>query len=101
MIIDYKEKTLKVSDVVLREGDTISVDGSSGKVYLGEVNKVDAQFSDRFKKLLSWADEIREMKVFANADNEIDAKVAFDFGAEGIGLCRTEHMSLKKIELVL
>ena len=62
MIIDYKEKTLKVSDVVLREGDTISVDGSSGKVYLGEVNKVDAQFSDRFKKLLSWADEIREMK---------------------------------------
>ena len=96
MIIDYKEKTLRISDLVLREGDTISVDGSSGKVYLGEVEKVDATFSSRFKKLLCWADEIRQMSVFANADNEIDAKVAFEFGAEGIGLCRTEHMFFKK-----
>ena len=101
MIIDYKEKTLRISDLVLREGDTISVDGSSGKVYLGEVEKVDATFSSRFKKLLSWADEIRQMSVFANADNEIDAKVAFEFGAEGIGLCRTEHMFFEEDRISL
>ena len=101
MIIDYKEKTLRISDLVLREGDTISVDGSSGKVYLGEVEKVEATFSSRFKKLLSWADEIRQMSVFANADNEIDAKVAFEFGAEGIGLCRTEHMFFEEDRISL
>ena len=101
MIIDYKEKTLRISDLVLREGDTISVDGSSGKVYLGEVEKVDATFSSRFKKLLSWADEIRQMSIFANADNEIDAKVAFEFGAEGIGLCRTEHMFFEEDRISL
>ena len=101
MIIDYSGKTLKISGITLKEGDTISVDGSSGRIYLGEVAKIDARFSDRFNKLLRWADEIRSLKVLANADNEIDAKVAFDFGAEGIGLCRTEHMFFEEDRISL
>ena len=101
MIINYSEKTLKIGDNILKEGDTISVDGSSGRIYLGEVAKIDARFSDRFNKLLRWADEIRSLKVLANADNEIDAKVAFDFGAEGIGLCRTEHMFFEEDRISL
>ena len=101
MIINYSEKTLKIGDNILKEGDTISVDGSSGRIYLGEVDKIDARFSDRFNKLLRWADEIRNLKVLANADNEVDAKVAFDFGAEGIGLCRTEHMFFEEDRISL
>ena len=101
MIIDYSGKTLKISGITLKEGDTISVDGSSGRIYLGEVAKIDARFSDRFNKLLRWADEIRNLKVLANADNEIDAKVAFEFGAEGIGLCRTEHMFFEEDRISL
>ena len=101
MIIDYSGKTLKISGIILKEGDTISVDGSSGRIYLGEVAKIDARFSDRFNKLLRWADEIRSLKVLANVDNEIDAKVAFDFGAEGIGLCRTEHMFFEEDRISL
>ena len=101
MIINYAENKLKISGVTLHEGDTISVDGSSGKVYLDEVDKVDAKFSDRFNKLLGWADGIRELKVLANADNETDAKVAFEFGAEGIGLCRTEHMFFEEDRISL
>ena len=101
MIINYAEKTLKIAGVTLHEGDIISVDGSSGKVYLGEVDKVDVKFSDRFNKLLGWADGIRELKVLANADNETDAKVAFEFGAEGIGLCRTEHMFFEEDRISL
>ena len=101
MIINYAEKTLKIAGVTLHEGDIISVDGSSGEVYLGEVDKVDAKFSNRFNKLLGWADGIRELKVLANADNETDAKVAFEFGAEGIGLCRTEHMFFEEDRISL
>ena len=101
IIIDYSGKTLKISGITLKEGDTISVDGSSGRIYLGEVAKIDARFSDRFNKLLRWADEIRSLKVLANVDNEIDAKVAFDFGAEGIGLCRTEHMFFEEDRISL
>ena len=101
MIINYDEKTLKIAGITLKEGDVISVDGSSGKVYLGEVDKIDARFSDRFNKLLGWADEIRSLKVLANADNEVDAKVAFEFGAEGIGLCRTEHMFFEEDRISL
>ena len=101
MIINYDEKTLKIAGITLKEGDVISVDGSSGNVYLGEVDKIDARFSDRFNKLLGWADEIRSLKVLANADNEVDAKVAFEFGAEGIGLCRTEHMFFEEDRISL
>lgn len=101
MIIDYAEKTLRVGDVVLKEGDKISVDGSSGKVYIGEIKKSDSSFTDSFKKIIDWADDIRELKVFVNADNERDAKVGFNFGAEGIGLCRTEHMFFEEDRISL
>ena len=85
-------KTIEVGDMVLKEGDYISLDGSTGVVYLGNVNKATADMGGNFEKLMSWVDEIRQMKVRTNADNPRDAKAAVDFGAEGIGLCRTEHM---------
>ena len=85
-------KTIEVGDMVLKEGDYISLDGSTGVVYIGNVNKATADMGGNFEKLMSWVDEIRQMKVRTNADNPRDAKAAVDFGAEGIGLCRTEHM---------
>ena len=85
-------KTLEVGDLVLKEGDYISLDGSTGVVYLGNVNKATADMTGNFEKLMSWGDEIRQMQVRTNADNPRDAKAAVEFGAEGIGLCRTEHM---------
>ena len=85
-------KTIEVGDMVLKEGDYISLDGSTGVVYLGNVNKAAADMTGNFEKLMSWVDEIRQMQVRTNADNPRDAKAAVDFGAEGIGLCRTEHM---------
>ena len=85
-------KTLEVGDLVLKEGDYISLDGSTGVVYLGNVNKATADMTGNFEKLMSWVDEIRQLQVRTNADNPRDAKAAVEFGAEGIGLCRTEHM---------
>ena len=85
-------KTLEVGDLVLKEGDYISLDGSTGVVYLGNVNKATADMTGNFEKLMSWVDEIGQMQVRTNADNPRDAKAAVEFGAEGIGLCRTEHM---------
>ena len=85
-------KTIEVGDMVLKEGDYISLDGSTGVVYLGNVNKAAADMGGNFEKLMSWVDEIRQMKVRTNADNPRDTKQAVEFGAEGIGLCRTEHM---------
>ena len=74
------------------EGDYISLDGSTGKVYGEKIETVDASVSGDFATLMGWADEYRQMEVRANADIPRDAKQAYDFGAEGIGLCRTEHM---------
>lgn len=101
MIIDYENKKVKIGEVTLQEGDILSVDGSSGKVYQGDVKKSDSSFSESFRKIIEWADETRELKVFANADNERDAKAAFNFGAEGIGLCRTEHMFFEEDRISL
>lgn len=101
MIIDYENKKVKIGEVTLQEGDILSVDGSSGKVYQGDVKKSDSSFSESFRKIIGWADETRELKVFANADNERDAKAAFNFGAEGIGLCRTEHMFFEEDRISL
>lgn len=92
IIIDEKEKTLTIGDIVLNEGEGISLNGTMGQVYLGEVKNMDTGFSTEFKLILSWADDIRSLKVRTNADNPREAKVALEFGAEGIGLCRTEHM---------
>ena len=90
--VNEEQKTLTAGDKVFAEGDYISIDGSTGKVYEGQIHTVEASISDDFAKLMEWADEIRVLKVRTNADNPRDAKQAIDFGAEGIGLCRTEHM---------
>jgi pyruvate,orthophosphate dikinase len=90
--IDYEAGEIKVDGQVIREGDIISLDGSTGKVMLGQVKLIDPELSPEFQEILSWADEIKRLKVRANADNPPDAAKAREFGAEGIGLCRTEHM---------
>ena len=92
IVVDEASKTLKAGDKVYREGDFISINGGDGKVYEGKIKTVAPEVSGDFGTLMSWADEIRELKVRANADNPRDAKQALEFGAEGIGLCRTEHM---------
>lgn len=90
--IEGGEKYFTVGEVKVMEGDVITLNGTTGEVILGEVPMVEPQLSGAFSKLMEWADEVRELKVRTNADTPTDAKVARDFGAEGIGLCRTEHM---------
>ena len=90
--VDEIAKEIRKDDLVLKEGDFISLDGSTGIVYLGEVAKTEVSMTGNFEKLMNWVDEVRDMKVRTNADNPRDAKAAVGFGAEGIGLCRTEHM---------
>src|SRR5438445_820065 len=89
------------SDQVLREGDDISIDGATGEVFAGIIKTVDPDFEKEvdLKKLLSWADKYRRLGVWANADYPRDAKRAVTFGAEGIGLCRTEHMFMEQERL--
>ncbi len=90
--IDYNKRQFRAGDAIVREGDYISLDGSLGEVYLGKVNTIDPELSGDFAKLIKWADETRKLRVRTNADTPKDAEVALKFGAEGIGLCRTEHM---------
>lgn len=97
--IDYQSKTFKVGDLTVREGDIVSIDGAMGQVILGQVPMIDPELSDEFRRLLGWADEIRTMAVRANADTPEDAAKAREFGAEGIGLCRTEHMFMAQERL--
>ena len=86
------EGTATLAGQVLREGDVITIDGGTGRVFIGEVPLVPPQINDDFETILTWADAQRRLKVRANADNPEDAIRAREFGAEGIGLCRTEHM---------
>ena len=90
--IDYKARTMSIGDTVLNEGQIITIDGTKGHVIDGAVPMIQPELSGDFGKLMIWADEIRRMKVRANAETPRDAKQAREFGAEGIGLCRTEHM---------
>ena len=90
--INYENKTFKTTNVEVREGDIITIDGSTGRIILGEVRTVKPEISGNFSKLMSWADNFRKLKVRANSETPLDTKTARDFGAEGIGLCRTEHM---------
>jgi pyruvate, orthophosphate dikinase len=90
--IDLNRGLFYVQDVEYPEGETLSIDGSSGEVILGKAPLIEPQFTAEFHELLSWADEIRRLKVRANADNPDDARLAVELGAQGIGLCRTEHM---------
>lgn len=90
--VSESNKTMRTKDLTLNEGDYISLDGGTGTVYLGEIEKVQPTLSGSFGEFMSWVDEIRIMGVRTNADNPRDVKQALKFGAEGIGLCRTEHM---------
>jgi len=92
LIVDYKTQTFKVSGKVVKKGDYISIDGSTGEVMLGQVSTIEPKLSGEFVTLMKWADEIRALKVRTNADTPDDAKKARELGADGIGLCRTEHM---------
>ena len=90
--INYEQKFFKTSSAEVKEGDIITIDGSTGIIILGSVPTVKPEISGDFSKLMSWADKVRKLKVRTNAETPIDTKTARDFGAEGIGLCRTEHM---------
>ena len=90
--IDLATKTVRIGTLALQEGDLITIDGSNGEIYEGEIAKIQPQLSDSFTRLMAFADARRRMKVRANAETHGDAKTARNFGAEGIGLCRTEHM---------
>ena len=90
--IDYENKLFKAGNFKIKEGDVITIDGGSGKVMLGEVSTVKPDISGDFSKLMDWADQYRKLKVRTNSETPADTKTARDFGAEGIGLCRTEHM---------
>jgi len=90
--VDVMSRRAHIGDVVIKEGDLITIDGTSGNVYLGDVATVEAEFTEQLKTLLSWADDKARLKVMANADIPADAERARKYGAMGIGLCRTERM---------
>ena len=90
--IDYENKLFKTKDHEINEGDLITIDGSTGRIILGEVKTVKPEISGDFSKLMSWADGFKKLKVRTNSETLLDSKTAREFGAEGIGLCRTEHM---------
>ena len=90
--VDLNERVVRVGDTVVAEGDTIAIDGTAGIVTLDDVELVDPEVSEYFDRVLAWSDEIRRLGVRTNADTPEDAEKARSFGAEGIGLCRTEHM---------
>ena len=90
--INYEKKLFKTSSCEIKEGDIITIDGSSGRIIQGNVPTVKPEISGDFSKLMGWADKLRKLKVRTNSETPQDTKTARDFGAEGIGLCRTEHM---------
>jgi pyruvate,orthophosphate dikinase len=93
--IDLRSETVAIGNLNLQKGDQITIDGSTGQVILGDVPLIDPNLSLEFEQLLKWADEVRHLQIRANADNPVDATKAREFGAEGIGLCRTEHMFME------
>jgi len=90
--VNITRKQFQIGRLIIKEGETITLNGSTGEIILGDVSTIEPEFSPEFAVLMSWADEIRQLKVRTNADIPRDAVKAFKFGAEGIGLCRTEHM---------
>ncbi len=93
--LDQHSKLFKVNDIVIREGEYISLDGNTGTVYEGTIETQSVEMVGNFGKIMEWTDGIRKLKVRTNADTPRDSKIAVRFGAEGIGLCRTEHMFFK------
>ena len=92
LVIDYAAKIMSAGNVTIMAGDTITIDGAAGQIIRGEVATIQPEMSGDFATLMAWADELRTLGVHANADTPEDARTAREFGAEGIGLCRTEHM---------
>jgi len=90
--VDYENKTLRMMNKVVKEGETITLDGATGEVFLGEVRTIEPELSDKFATIMAWADEIRRLGVRANAETREEVETALKYGAEGIGLARTEHM---------
>ena len=90
--IDYQNKIFKTKNNEIKEGDLITIDGSTGRIIKGEVKTVKPEISGDFSKLMNWADKFRKLKIRTNSETPLDSKTAREFGAEGIGLCRTEHM---------
>ena len=90
--VDYRSQTLTAGGMVLKKGETLTIDGSTGQVLAGAVPMLEPVLAGEFATVMKWADELRKLKVRANADTPADARAAIKFGAEGIGLCRTEHM---------
>ncbi len=90
--INYDNQTFNASGIEVKSGDIITIDGSTGRIILGEVPTLKPEISGDFSKVMSWADGFRKLKIRANCETPLDTKVGRDFGAEGIGLCRTEHM---------
>ena len=90
--IDYANNLFRTNGLEIKEGDLITVDGSTGRIILGEVKTVKPEISGDFSKLMIWADSFRKLKIRTNSETPLDSKIAREFGAEGIGLCRTEHM---------
>jgi pyruvate,orthophosphate dikinase len=90
--VDYRTQTLSAGGIALKKGETLTIDGSTGQVLAGAVAMLEPVLAGEFATIMKWADELRKLKVRANADTPADARAAIKFGAEGIGLCRTEHM---------
>jgi pyruvate,orthophosphate dikinase len=97
--IDYNHRQLSIGDLVIKEGEALSIDGSTGRVILGDVPMKDPELSPEYLELLTWADELKRLEVRANADTPEDARKAREFGAKGIGLTRTEHMFMQPARL--
>jgi pyruvate,orthophosphate dikinase len=99
--IDVRKRQMTVGSVTIHEGDTLSIDGSTGEVFVGEIVRVEPEFMREtyLRKLLGWADEFRRLGVYANADYPADARRAREYGAQGVGLCRTEHMFFQEERL--
>ncbi|GIK64550.1 MAG: pyruvate, phosphate dikinase [Chloroflexota bacterium] len=99
--INVRDRVMTVGEVEVHEGDTLSIDGSTGEVFVGEINRVEPDFAREkyLQKLLGWADDFRRLGIYANADYPVDARRAREYGAEGVGLCRTEHMFFQEDRL--
>nr|WP_253307622.1 pyruvate, phosphate dikinase [Rickettsia endosymbiont of Ceutorhynchus assimilis] len=101
LIIDEKNQLLKAGGITIKQGEMITIDGGTGKVFLGAVPLIQPVFTEESELILTWADEISHLKVRANAETVLDAAVSLKFGARGIGLCRTEHMFFDKNKIPL
>ncbi len=97
--ISEREKVIEVKGQTIREGDIITLDGTTGEVFIGEIALTEPELSGNFGKIMQWSDEFRKLKVRTNADTPKDSKQAIEFGAEGIGLCRTEHMFFEETRI--